>query len=42
MIKVDERKYECKVPGCYYKGYKPLMRLHLYMAHGIDIREEEK
>ena len=40
-MKVDQHKYKCKIPGCYYEGYKPMLRKHLYMAHGIEIVDED-
>ena len=30
----DEGRVKCKL--CNYKGHPPVLRLHYYMAHGID------
>jgi hypothetical protein len=34
----DQGKVKCKL--CNYHGHKTVMRIHLYMAHGIDIQDE--
>ena len=36
----DEGKIKCKL--CNYKGHKPMMRKHLYMAHDITIEDNNE
>ena len=35
MVKVDQKKYKCKY--CSYKGFKPMLRLHMYLEHKEDM-----
>jgi len=35
----DKGKIKCKL--CNYRGHKPLMRKHLYLAHGITIEDKK-
>ncbi len=41
-MKVDQNKYKCRIPGCYYEGYAPMLRVHMKMAHDITIVDEEE
>jgi hypothetical protein len=36
----DEGKLKCQF--CNYMGHKPMLRLHLYMQHGIDLEDEQQ
>lgn len=33
----DEGKIKCKL--CNYRGHPPVLRRHMYMAHGVDFGE---
>ncbi len=35
----DEGMLKCK--HCNYKGHLPLLRIHLYLQHGLDYKEDE-